>query len=430
MKTSIKPASLFAGRVRVPSDKSITHRAVLLSALADGTSTIYDPLEAEDCLSTASVMESLGARVEKKPGVWKVTGKGLWSFSAPKKTLDCGNSGTTMRLVSGILSAQDFTSELSGDASLSSRPMDRVAKPLESMGATFSMRDGKYAPYRISGTKHLRPIHWKNPIASAQVKSSVLLAGLHVEGETSFEEPSTSRDHTERMLAACGATIERVGFRVSVKGPARLSPQEWRVPGDFSSAAFFIVAALLLENADVTLENVNLNPTRTGLLAVLQSMGAKIQILNPRDLGGEPVADLRVRGRVDLRPAHTDENIVPHLIDEIPILAVAATQARGTSTLRGIGELRVKETDRIRAMAENLRALGAHVTEEKDGLIIEGPTPLKGGLVNAMGDHRIAMSMAVAGLTAMGETVIDGSEAVAISFPTFWDLLKQLSTKS
>jgi 3-phosphoshikimate 1-carboxyvinyltransferase len=232
------------------------------------------------------------------------------------------------------------------------------------------------------------------------------------------------------MLAACGATIERVGFRVSVKGPARLSPQEWRVPGDFSSAAFFIVAALLLENADVTLENVNLNPTRTGLLAVLQSMGAKIQILNPRDLGGEPVADLRVRGRVDLRPAHTDENIVPHLIDEIPILAVAATQARGTSTLRGIGELRVKETDRIRAMAENLRALGAHVTEEKDGLIIEGPTPLKGGLVNAMGDHRIAMSMAVAGLTAMGETVIDGSEAVAISFPTFWDLLKQLSTKS
>lgn len=427
MNTTLKPCARFSGKIRVPPDKSITHRAVLLSSLASGVSTIHNPLTAEDCLSTVASVEALGCRVEKKDGLWKVHGNGLWGFRKPAGPLNCGNSGTTMRLLSGVLAGQDFESELTGDDSLSSRPMDRVSKPLEEMGARFTMRDGRFAPFKIHGTKFLRPIQWRNPVASAQVKSAVLLAGLHAEGETSFEEPSTSRDHSERMLGACGAQITRAGFRVSVKGPANLKSQEWTVPGDFSSAAFFIAAALLVDGADVTLEEVNMNPTRTGFLTVLQSMGAKIAIENQRDVGGEPVADLVVKGRADLRPAKIDENIVPQLIDEIPVLAVVATQARGTSILRGIEELRVKETDRIAAIAANLRALGANVQEEKAGLIIEGPTPLKGALVNARGDHRIAMSMAVASLIAHHETTIEGSESVAISFPNFWDLLGRLA---
>jgi 3-phosphoshikimate 1-carboxyvinyltransferase len=428
VNTVLKTCSRLAGKIRVPPDKSITHRAVLLSSLANGTSTIKNPLTAEDCLSTAACVDALGCKVEKKDGLWRVTGKGLWGYHKPASALNCGNSGTTMRLMSGILAGQEFESEMIGDASLSSRPMDRVAKPLTEMGARFSMREGRFAPYKIQGTRFLRPVHWKNPVASAQVKSAVLLAGLHVEGETSFEEPSTSRDHTERMLSACGATVMQAGFRVSVKGPASLRAQEWVVPGDFSSAAFFIAAAVLVDNAEVTLEEVNVNPTRTGFLTVLQSMGAKIILENQRNIGGEPVADLIVKGRADLRPAKIDENIVPQLIDEIPVLAVVATQARGTSILRGIEELRVKESDRIAAIAANLRALDAHVEEEKAGLLIEGPTPLKGAVVDARGDHRIAMSMAVASLIAHQQTTITGSESVAISFPNFWDLLKQLTS--
>ncbi len=427
MNTTLKPCTRLSGTLRVPPDKSITHRSVLLSALASGVSTIKNPLEAEDCLSTASCIEALGCRVEKSKGLWKVHGKGLWGFKKPAAPLNCGNSGTTMRLLSGILAGQDFETELFGDASLSSRPMDRISKPLEEMGARFNMKNGRFAPFKIQGTKVLRPIHWRNPVASAQVKSAVLLAGLHAEGETSFEEPSTSRDHTERMLGAAGAHVSVAGFRASVKGPANLKPQEWIVPGDFSSAAFFIAAALLVDGADVTLEEVNMNPTRTGFLTVLQSMGAKIAIENKRDVGGEPVADLIVKGKADLRPAKIDENIVPQLIDEIPVLAVVATQARGTSILRGIEELRVKETDRIAAIAANLRALGANVQEEKAGLIIEGPTPLHGAVVDARSDHRIAMSMAVASLIAHHETTISGSESVAISFPHFWDLLHKLT---
>lgn len=426
MKTTLKSTSRFSGKIRVPPDKSITHRSILLSSLANGVSTITDPLTAEDCLSTASCVEALGCRVEKKEGLWKVHGKGLWGFRRPE-TLNCGNSGTTMRLISGILAAQDFESELTGDTSLSSRPMDRVARPLEEMGARFHLREGRFAPFKIQGTKHLRPVQWRNPVASAQVKSAVLLAGLHIDGETSFEEPFPSRDHTERMLRGCGAVVANAGFRISVKGPARLSPQNWAVPGDFSSAAFFIAAALLIDGAEVVLEGVSVNPTRTGFLTVLQSMGAKIGLENQRDIGGEPVADLVVKGRADLRPAKIDENIVPQLIDEIPVLAVVATQARGTSILRGIEELRVKESDRIAAIAANLRSLGAHVEEEKAGLLIEGPTPLKGDVVDAHGDHRIAMSMAVAALIAHQETTITGAESVAISFPSFWELLKQLS---
>lgn len=427
MRKTLKHVTRFAGTVSVPSDKSITHRAVLLSSLAEGTSTINNPLEAEDCLSTLGCVEALGCKTEKKKNQWKVTGRGLWGYKKPTTPLNCGNSGTTMRLISGILSAQDFVTELFGDASLSKRPMNRMTEPLSAAGAKFDLKDGKFAPFKIQGTKNLKPIVWKSPIASAQVKSGVLLAGLHANGETSFEEPSLSRDHTERMLKACGVSIKRTGTTVSVQGPAKLKPMEWYVPGDISSAAFFIVAALLVEGAHVELKAVNVNPTRTGLLDVLKNMGANIEITNQKDLGGEPVADLVIRGRQKLKAISIDKTIVPRLIDEVPILAIAATQAVGTTYLRGIEELRVKETDRIAAMAKNLKAMGANVTEEVDGLVITGPTPLKGAVVSSFDDHRIAMAFAVASLVATGDTTIDGSEAVSISFPTFWSLLERLS---
>jgi 3-phosphoshikimate 1-carboxyvinyltransferase len=427
MKKILKPAQRFAGAVTVPSDKSITHRAVLLSSLASGTSTIHNPLEAADCLSTLSCVEALGCNVEKNKNVWKVTGRGLWGYKKPAKPLDCGNSGTTMRLISGILSAQDFDTELFGDASLSKRPMNRVSEPLSSMGAKFDLKDGKYAPFKIHGTKNLKPTAWKSPIASAQVKSSLLLAGLHAKGETSFEEPSLSRDHTERMLKACGVPVERNGFKVSIKGPSELKSMEWFVPGDISSAAFFIVAAILVKNSDIQLKSVNINDTRAGLLYVLERMGAKIDLTNKKDLGGEPIADIVIKGAQKLSAIKIDDVIVPTLIDEVPILAIAATQAEGTTYLRGIGELRVKETDRVAAMAKNLKAMGADVTEEKDGLVIKGPTKLKGAVVSSFDDHRIAMSFAVASLIADGETTIDGADAVGISFPTFWSLLEKLT---
>jgi 3-phosphoshikimate 1-carboxyvinyltransferase len=427
MNVVLEPARKFSGRLRVPPDKSITHRAVLLSALANGTSIIHNPLAAEDCLSTAACVEALGCRVEKQQENWRVTGRGLWGFSPPKRALDCGNSGTTMRLVSGIMAAQDFQTTLVGDASLSRRPMKRIAEPLRAMGANLELTEGSHAPLSISGTRALRPLRWKSAVASAQVKSCVLLAGLHVHGETNFEEPSLSRDHSERMLQAAGARLRRGAADVSVIGPAELRPMEWKVPGDISSAAFFIVGALLVDGAKLELESVNLNPTRTGLLDVLKNMGASIDIRDQRDEGGEPVGTISVRGRAALRATAIDETIAPRLIDEVPILAVAATQAEGVTRFGGIGELRVKESDRIAALAKNLRMLGANVAEEKDALIITGPTPLKGAAVESYDDHRIAMSMAIAGLVASGQTRIDGSECVSISFPSFWSMLKHLS---
>lgn len=422
----ITPAKSLSGEVAIPPDKSITHRAVLLSALAKGISTIHNPLEAEDCLSTLSCVEALGCKVERKKKTWIVHGRDLHGFKAPKKPLNCGNSGTTMRLLSGVLAAQPFTVELRGDESLSKRPMDRIAEPLQEMGASFDLKDGRYAPFKITGSKSLKPITWQSAIASAQVKSAVLLAGVHVSGETTFEEPVTSRDHTERMLQAAGGSVVRKGSAVTVHGPAHLQAREWHVPSDFSSAAFFLVAGLLVPDADIEMKAVNINATRTGLLTVLQLMGARIRLSNRQELGGEPVADLSVSHVSQLRALRMDSAIVPHLIDEIPILAVAATQAHGTTVLRGIEELRVKETDRIATIAKNLTTLGANVKEEKDGLIIEGSTRLKGGVCDSMGDHRIAMAMAIAGLIAAKDTTIQNAEAVAISYPTFWETLKKL----
>jgi 3-phosphoshikimate 1-carboxyvinyltransferase len=426
MDIKLNPVSRFRGTLRVPSDKSLTHRAVLFSALAKGHSTVRDPLSAEDCLSTLRCVEYLGCKVEKKRDLWTIEGKGLWGFSKPALALDCGNSGTSMRLLSGILAAQEFESELTGDASLSTRPMDRVALPLTEMGASFQLRDGKYAPFKIQGTRSPRPIHWKNPVASAQVKSAVLLAALHAQGETIFEEPEISRDHTERMLKDCGAAIKVDGTKISLTGPFELPARTWDIPGDFSSAAFFVCAALLVGNSKVLLNSINLNPTRTGLLSVLEKMGAHI-IKRQNKPAAEPMGEISIEGRQRLRAGIIDKAIAPHLIDEIPIFAVLATQAEGKTQISGVEELRVKESDRLSAMATNLNAMGAKVTETPDGLIIEGPTSLKGAVVDSFKDHRIAMSMAVASLIANGPTTIKDAECVSISFPTFWELLKDLT---
>ncbi len=426
MDVALNSVSRFEGQIQVPSDKSLTHRAVLFSSLAKGKSVIRHPLSAEDCLSTLGCAETLGLKVAKKENEWTVEGKGLWGFSAPTKPLDCGNSGTTMRLLSGILSAQEFKSRLIGDESLSGRPMDRVAKPLQEMGAQFFLRDGKFAPFEIQGTKTLRPIQWKNSVASAQVKSATLLAALHASGETVFEEPTLSRDHTERILKGMGADIKVKGTRVQLNGPFHVPAQEWDIPGDFSSAAFFIVAALLVQNSDLHLEAVNLNPTRTGLLTVLRAMGAKLDI-DEKNQTGEPVGKIHVTGRQKLMGGTIDRTLSPSLIDEIPIYAVLATQAEGRTEISGVEELRFKESDRLKAMAQNLNAMGARITEKPDGLLIEGPTPLTGALVDSFHDHRIAMSMAIAALLAQGTTRIRNAECVAISFPTFWKILEKLA---
>lgn len=381
---------------------------------------------AEDCLSTASCIEALGIKIERSPKKWTVHGQGLWGFKKPKDPLNCGNSGTTMRLISGILSAQDFNSELMGDASLSKRPMNRVTEPLSQMGAKLELTDSKFAPIRITGTKQLSPIHWKNKVASAQVKSAVLLAALHAKGESIFEEPTLSRDHTERMLAACGVPLERKGSTITLRGPSALKAQNWVVPGDISSAAFFLVGGLIVPGASIRLKAVNMNPTRTGILDVLAGANAHIKIENQRTVGGEPMADLVMEEQTTLNPINIDEALSPRLIDEIPILAVAAALAKGTSVFSGLEELRFKETDRLKAIAVNLTAMGAKVEEKKDGLIIHGPTQLRGATINSFDDHRIAMAFAIAGLVAKGDTTIHNSECVAISFPSFWDQLNDL----
>ncbi len=421
------------GRIRVPGDKSISHRALMLGAIAQGETQIQGLLLGEDPRSTASCFSALGAEISAlNPELVQVKGIGLGQLQEPIDVLDAGNSGTTIRLMLGILASHPgrfFT--VTGDGSLRSRPMSRVVKPLQQMGAQIWGRQGSsLAPLAIQG-QNLQPIHYHSPIASAQVKSCILLAGLMTEGKTTVTEPALSRDHSERMLQAFGAelSIDPETNSVTITGPAQLHGQRVIVPGDISSAAFWLVAGAIVPGSELLIENVGVNPTRTGILEALAMMGADIQLENERTVAGEPVADLQVRS-CSLHSCTIAGNLIPRLIDEIPILAVAAVFAQGTTVIRDAAELRVKESDRIAVMAAELNRMGARVTELPDGLEITGGTPLIGADVDSHTDHRIAMSLAIAALNASGTTTIHGAEAATISYPDFIPTLQQACSQS
>ena len=418
------------GRVRIPGDKSISHRALMLGALAEGETTIEGLLLGEDPRSTAACFRALGAEIsELNTDRVTVRGIGIGNLQEPSGVLDAGNSGTTLRLMLGILASHpDRFFTITGDDSLRSRPMGRVVKPLTLMGAQiWGRRDNTLAPLAVRG-QALKPIHYQSPIASAQVKSCILLAGLMTEGQTTVSEPALSRDHSERMLRAFGAEVivDPDTISATVVGPAKLHGQRVIVPGDISSAAFWLVAAAIVPGSDLTIENVGINPTRTGILDVLHQMGANITLENERDAAGEPVADLRVRYG-PLNGCEISGALIPRLVDEIPILAVAATVAQGKTVIRDAEELRVKESDRLAVMAAALQKMGAQVTEQPDGLEIAGPVQLRGADVDSHTDHRIAMSLAIAALVAQGTTTIDRAEAAAISYPDFVPTLERLT---
>ncbi len=429
---SIKNTGPLRGEIIPPPDKSISHRSIILSSLAEGKSIIRNFLYAEDPLSTIGAfrqmgveieVEGSGARDEGQAIVIIVHGKGLSGLSAPREALDCGNSGTTIRLLCGVLAGQPFSATLKGDASLTRRPMKRVMDPLSQMGAVFKSQNG-YLPLTVTGGK-LKPINFKSPVASAQIKSAILLAGLYCDGITAVTEPERSRDHTERMLKAAGVNITVDRLTVSVKGKAAIRPFDFTIPNDFSSAAFFMVAGVLVPGSEILIKNVGVNPTRTGLLEILQAMGANIKPENEREISGEPVADLYVK-HSGLSGMEIGGDIVPRTIDEFPILCVAAAMAHGPTKITGAKELRVKESDRIATMADALRKMQVTVEELEDGMIIEGGKKLKAASIHSHGDHRIAMSMAIAGLMADGETTILDTDCIATSFPGFTGLLERL----
>jgi 3-phosphoshikimate 1-carboxyvinyltransferase len=416
------------GRIRIPGDKSISHRALMLGALAQGETIIRGLLLGEDPRSTASCFRSMGAEIsELNTEEVQVKGIGLGNLIEPIDVLNAGNSGTTLRLMLGILASHpDRFFTVTGDESLRSRPMSRVVKPLQQMGAQiWGRKNNSLAPLAIQG-QALKPIHYHSPIASAQVKSCILLAGLMTEGQTTVTEPALSRDHSERMLRAFGAnlTVDPETNSVTITGQAQLNGQTVIVPGDISSAAFWLVAGAIVPGSDLTIENVGINPTRTGILEILDRMGANITVENSREVAGEPVADLRVRYS-HLKACEISGDVIPRLIDEIPILAVAAVFAEGTTIVKDAEELRVKESDRITVMATQLNQMGASIKELPDGLEITGGSTLKGTEVDSYTDHRIAMSLAIAALNASGTTTIHRAEAAAISYPDFTATLQQ-----
>lgn len=422
------------GRIAIPGDKSISHRALMLSALAVGTSRVSGLLEGHDVLATAAAMRAMGASIDRTgDGEWVIDGVGVGGLLQPREALDMGNSGTSTRLLMGLVSSHPITTTFTGDASLSGRPMGRVIDPLSQMGADITASPGGRLPLMVRGLAPAVPIEYRLPVASAQVKSAILLAGLNTAGITTVIEPVPTRDHSERMLKGFGATldveVEPDGTRwISVMGEAELQPQTIDVPGDPSSAAFFIVAALLVPGSDVTIANVGLNPTRAGLVEVLTAMGGDIDLLDAREVGGEPVADLRVRHSL-LRGIAVDPAVAPSMIDEYPILFVAAALAEGATVTTGLDELRVKESDRLSVMAAGLAAIGARVEEGEDGLVIHGTggDPLPGGATIAGHlDHRICMSFAIAGLVSNAPVTIDDMAPVATSFPNFEALLEGL----
>jgi len=461
----LKKARTLKGEITPPPDKSITHRAIMFASIAEGKSIIRNPLMAEDPISTMNAMRALGVEIDEEASGFRlkaedrlqasgfrpqketsalscstsliIHGKGLHGLREPFDVINCGNSGTTARLISGILAGNPFFTVLTGDDSLRQRPMARVINPLKEMGAKiFARQNHRYLPMAIKGGG-LKGITHNMPVASAQVKSCLILAGLYAEGVTVIHEPQKSRDHTERLLKSMGAPIEVGNLEIKVKGlqpsasggevTVSLQPVEITVPSDFSSAAFFIAGALIVPGSEIIIRNVCVNPTRTGLLHVIKEMGGNVRLENLHDVSGEPVADIYCKTASSLRAVKVGKDLIPSLIDEFPVLCVLATQAEGVTEIRGAEELRVKETDRIKAMATELKKMGVELEEYPDGIAIKGKAILKGAKVESYNDHRVAMSLAIAGLIAEGETVINNPECVDISFPGFFERLMVLT---
>ncbi len=425
MVARISPRGALRGTIRVPGDKSISHRYAMLAAVSEVDVTIHNYSTGADCQSTLGVLAALGVPIEQQGTTVRIRGQGLKGFRTPATILDAGNSGTTIRLITGLLAGQNFSCQITGDASLRRRPMDRIVEPLRRMGGQILARDGRYPPLEIHG-RPLHAIEYHLPVASAQVKSCVLLAGLLADGLTTVVEPVPTRDHTEIALREFGAEIQRDGQRIVVKGSPRLRPPEQlHVPGDLSSAAFWLVAATIVPNSYLVIEQVGLNPTRAALLDFLQSMGARIRVLHLEQRHGELVGHVEVQS-APVRGGVIEGALTAQLIDEIPVLAVLGAVSQNGLTVRNAAELRVKESDRIATVAENLRAMGAQVEIWEDGFHVPGKQRLRGGTVNSCGDHRIAMAFAVAGLVAEAETEIVGAEAANVSYPGFFDALQAL----
>lgn len=412
------------GEITVPGDKSISHRGIMLGALANGTTSITNFLKGADCLSTISCFQKMGIEIEETENEILVHGKGLHGLSAPKEILDAGNSGTTTRLISGILAGQNFSCDLTGDASIQKRPMKRIMTPLSMMGADItSVHNNGCAPLHIKGAP-LKGISYQSPVASAQVKSCVLFAGLYADGKTSVTEPFLSRNHSELMLSSFGASVQTCGTTATIEPEPVLTAQKVEVPGDISSAAFFIAAGLLIPGSELLIKNVGINPTRDGILRVCKQMGANLELLNTRTQCGEPVADILVK-HSDLNGTVIEGDLIPTLIDELPVIAVMAACANGETIIRNAEELKVKESNRLEIIVHHLSEMGCDITGTEDGMIIRGGKPLHGAVLDSHLDHRIAMSFAVAGLVADGETEITNADCVNISYPGFYrDLLR------
>jgi 3-phosphoshikimate 1-carboxyvinyltransferase len=427
---TVTPIKLLRGELRLPGDKSISHRAAMIASIAHGESTLENFSSAQDCAATLGCLQALGVRVEKNGATVSIFGTGATALQKPAEILNAQNSGTTMRLLSGVLASQPFETTITGDDSLLSRPMQRVAEPLRLMGAEVVLEANGCAPLRIKGQRPLRSVEYQLPIASAQIKSAVLLAGLGADGITTVEEPAPTRDHTERLLGEFGAPIESTGKRISIRGGAKLNSHNLFVPGDISSAAFFIAAAASLPGSDLLIRDVGLNPTRTAFLSALRTLGADIVVSDEHLEGGEPVGSLRIRSDTlkESRSLEISGAEISNLIDELPLLGFVAASLGCKMTLRDAGELRVKESDRIAATVANLSRMGAYAEERADGWLIEGTGKLHGASLSAFGDHRIAMGCAVAALSAQGPSQIEGAaNSVAVSLPEFWSLLESVA---
>ncbi|HZK34919.1 MAG TPA: 3-phosphoshikimate 1-carboxyvinyltransferase [Bacillota bacterium] len=427
MKVAINPAQGLTGEVRVPGDKSISHRGIMLGAISQGRTRLRNFLKGQDCITTAEAFESMGIETRTEDGDLIICGKGLHGLLPPSKAIYAGNSGTTARLISGILAGQSFTSTLDGDESLRKRPMRRIILPLEKMGAQIGAFNEDFLPLNIRANRTgvLKGIDYRLPVASAQVKSAIILAALYAEGKTKIRQNAISRDHTEIMLKQLGGLVKSSGMTLTIEPPDQLYGQDIDVPGDISSAAYLITAAMLTGKSQLLIKNVGTNPTRTGILDVYEKMGATISTNPKKQDGGEPMADILIKSS-DLKGTTIGGDIIPRLIDEIPIIALAATQAHGTTIIRDAQELKVKESNRIDTVVNMLNSFGADITATHDGMVIKGPTPLSGAAIYSSMDHRIALTCAVAGLIAEGQTTILDSQWVDISYPGFFETIKKL----